>query len=315
MLQLIISSRIPTTSCFNNIFPFPPVTAAILILMQDDVRNTGYGVELGYRENTSTWSFDFNVNFSHNKNKVVDLGGRDLHTQGLVVGYPVNSFFGYKTNGIIRTQDEMDNNPHLAGKQIGDIWLADVNGTDADGKLTGTPDGKITPDDRTLIGKKYPDLIYGAVATVGYKNLTLQVQLQGIQGIDKSILGEYYGVFHYFTRWAMNADASILDRFNPQTNPDGKWPRVSVSDDGHNREFSDFWLKDASFLRIKNVNLNYNFSQRLLHDFVKELGVYVSVENLYTFTKFPGTEVDTNDDPLTGIPQPRTITFGVRATF
>jgi hypothetical protein len=234
----------------------------------------------------------------------MDLGGRDLHTQGLEVGYPVNSFFGYKTNGIIYTQEQLSKPKQAKGKQIGDILIMDVDG-----------DGQITTADRTLIGKVYPDLTYGAMATVGYKNFTLQLQVQGIQGVDKSILGEYYGVFHYFTRWAMNADASILDRYNPQTNPNGKWPRVSVSDDGHNRDFSDFWLRDASFLRIKNINLNYNFSHNLLGTFAKDLGVYISVQNLYTFTRFPGTEVDTNADPLTGIPQPRTITLGVRATF
>lgn len=303
--DLLFQQPLPTSSGYPN---EPFINAA-------RVRNTGFEVQLGYRKNTSDWNFDFNVNFSHVNNKVIDLEGRDLHTSGLVEGYPVSSFFGYKTNGLIYTQDDLTKNPQMAGKQLGDIWIQDVDGTDAEGKLTGVPDGKITPADRTLIGKKYPKFIYGAMGTVGYKNFTLQVQLQGIQGVDKSILGEYYGVYHYFTRWAMNANASILDRFNPQTNPNGSWPRVSVSDNGHNRDFSDFWLKNASYLRIKNINLNYNIPRKAITPHVKDLGVYVSVQNLHTFTNFPGTEVDTNADPLTGIPQPTTITFGVRAGF
>jgi TonB-linked SusC/RagA family outer membrane protein len=292
--DLLFQQQIPASTGYSN---DPYINAG-------QVRNTGYEAELGYRNNGHIWNFDFGVNFSHVKNRVIDLEGRDLHTQGLVEGYPVDSYFGYKSNGLIYTQNDLSGYPHLKGKQLGDIWLVDVD-----------EDGKITSADRTLIGKRYPSLTYGAMATVGYRNLTLQVQLQGIQGVDKSILGEYFGVFHYFTRWAMNADASIMDRYSTQKNPNGKWPRVSVSDDGHNREFSDFWLRDASFMRIKNVNLNYNFSQNLLGSFVKNLGVYISVENLYTFTNFPGTEVDTNDDPLTGIPQPRTFTLGIRATF
>lgn len=292
--DLLFQQTLPLSTGYSD---YPFINAGL-------VRNTGYEAELGYRTNTHDWNLDFHVNFTHVHNKVMDLGGRDLHTQGLEVGYPVNSFFGYKTDGIIYTQEQLSKPQQAKGKQLGDIFIEDVNG-----------DGKITTDDRTLIGNVYPSLTYGGMATVGYKNFTLQLQIQGIQGLDKSILGEYYGVFHYFTRWAMNADASILDRYNPQTNPNGKWPRVSVSDNGHNRDFSDFWLRDASFIRVKNINLNYNFSHNLIGSFAKDLGVYISLENVHTFTNFPGTEVDTNADPLTGIPQPRTITLGVRATF
>ena len=96
----------------------------------------------------------------------------------------------------------------------------------------------------------------------------------------------------------------------------GAWPRVDVSDQGKNRELSDFWLHDASFLRIRNINLNYNFPNDLASTIgMRNLGMYVSVQNLYTFTKFGGPEVDTQEDPLTGIPQPRVWSIGLKAGF
>ncbi len=302
---------------FRQPIPYSTGLSGSPFINAGQVRNTGVEVLLGYRKRINNdWSFDVNVNATHVKNEAIDLEGRDLRTSGIVEGFPVKSFFGYQSNGIIYTQSDLENNPHLSGKDVGDIWIKDIDGYDAENKLTGQPDNAINSADRSLIGKKYPDLVYGAMGTVSYKNLSFQIQLQGVQGIDKNILGSYNDIFHYWTGWAMNHEASVLDRFHPTKNPDGKWPIVSIADTGHNRDFSSFWLKDASFLRVKNVNLNYNFSNNICEKLKMEgLAVYISIQNLYTFTKFPGTEVDTNTDPYTGVPQAVTWTCGVKATF
>ncbi|KAA6342208.1 TonB-dependent receptor SusC [termite gut metagenome] len=155
------------------------------------IRNTGIDLELGYKKTIGDWSYDVNANLSHVTNKVIDLEGRGLmidtnNNTAIEEGYPVGSFFGYKTNGLIRTQSDLDNHTQFsAGSAIGDIWYLDVNGYDADGKLTGKPDGKIDAADRAFFGKVRPDLTYGISGQVGYKNFTLQLQLQGVQGIDK----------------------------------------------------------------------------------------------------------------------------------
>ena len=176
--------------------------------------------------------------------------------------------------------------------------------------------GDLNGDDRTIIGNKYPKFYYGFMSTVGFKSFTLQVQLQGVQGIDRDVRGGNHSVFHYFNQWAMNHDRRILDRFHQEQNPGGAWPRVDVSDQGKNRELSEFWLHDASFLRIRNINLNYTFPNALASTIgMKNFGMYVSVQNLHTFTKFGGPEVDTTEDPLTGIPQPRVWSIGLKAGF
>src|SRR5690625_919428 len=270
------------------------------------IRNTGVELDFGYRQVVQNWRYSFSVNLSHFKNEVIDLDGRDLLTSGIVEGKPLRSFYGYKSNGIIRTQEDLDNSPHYTGKQIGDIWLLDVNGDDV-----------VNADDRTIIGNNIPSLTYGAMGTVGYKNLTMQVQLQGVQGVLRDIRGGHNnGVLHYFTQWAMNHDRMALDRYHATKNPDGQYPRLTTNDAGNNLMFSDFWLSDASFLRISNVNVNYDFPVSLTEPLgIGNLSAYVSVQNLYTFTSFYGPEVDSTADVLTGVPQPRTWTFGLRAGF
>ena len=271
------------------------------------IRNTGLELMLGYRQIANDWNFDFNFNLTTIRNRAIDLEGRDLRTEGIIEGYPVNSDYGFKSNGIIRDQQTLDQNPYLEdyGKSIGDIWILDLNG-----------DGDLNGDDRTIIGNKYPKFYYGFMSTVGFKSFSLQVQLQGVQGIDRDVRGGNHSVFHYFNQWAMNHDRRILDRFHQEQNSGGAWPRVDVSDQGKNRELSDFWLQDASFLRIRNINLNYNFTNDLASKIgMRNLGMYVSVQNLHTFTKFGGPEVDTQEDPLTGIPQPRVWSIGLKAGF
>ena len=283
------------------------------------VRNKGFEGLVGYVTSVNDWTFDFNFNLAMNRNEVIDLAGADLSTSGIIEGYPVRSYFGYTTNGIIPSQEVLDANPQrplFAKKEPGDVMIVDVSGRD-DGELTHTPDGQINADDRWIIGSAYPDAVYGFMGTVGYKNFTLQLQLQGISGLDRDIgTSNDYGLFHYYLRWALNHDAMILDRWHETKNPGGKMPRVDVSDKGKNKERSDYWLRDASFLRIKNVNLNYNLPKTFIEKAgLKDMGVYFSVQNLWTFTDFPGQEVDSTVDPMTGVPQPRTYMLGLRATF
>ncbi len=296
------------------------------------IRNTGFDLELGYRKSAGDWEYDISVNLTHVKNEAIDLGGRDLRTNGIEVGHPLFTAFGYKTNGIIRTEDDLNNNPQYAGKQVGDIWFLDIDGYDADGKLTGKPDGKVDAADRTLIGSVYPDFTYGAFGSVRYKDLTLQVQIEGVSGIDRDMRG---GRATDMFAGEPNVEADyILDRFNQEKNPDGLYPRVSIDDKGQNGSLSDFWLRDASYISIRNVNLNYDLPNGLIKKAgLHKLSIFGSVQNLYTFTSFYGTGVDVNFDPgldsnqtikntnnegsnnMTSIPVPRTWTIGFKATF
>lgn len=274
------------------------------------IRNTGVDFEIGYRRTMGDWKFDVNFNASHVHNEVIDLEGRDLTTSGIQEGYPISSFYGYISNGIIRTQQDLDNNPHYAGKKVGDIWFKDVNGYDEKGNLTGKPDGKVNTADRALFGKIFPDLNYGLAGSVSYKNFTLQLQLQGVQGIEKNMLSGGFATDMFGGEPNMEANY-ILDRYDAVKNPNGKYPHVAVGDPGQNQQFSDFWLIDASYLSIRNVNLSYSFPKSICKRFgMENLSTYIGAQNLYTF----GNEYSEISSTVT-VPMPRTFTFGLQFAF
>ena len=307
--DLLFTDPIPTSTGLSGA---PRINAG-------QVQNRGFEFEAGYRNSKGDWTYDFSVNFNHVKNEVIDLEGRDLRTSGLVEGMPVRSFFGYKADGII--YDEADLAIYQEGsftkKQVGDVKLLDIDGYDEEGNLTGEADGKVDAADRTIIGNRYPKFTYGGVGTVGYKNWSLQLQLQGVHGVDINYLGgQAYSLIQLMSSWARGEDARILDRYNATDNPTGTMPRLDKESSGNNRTFSEFWLADASYLRINNVNLNYTIPSDITSQIgLGQTGVYFSIQNAYTFTKYNGPEVDTKADPLTGIPQPRTFTFGIKASF
>ena len=177
---------------------------------------------------------------------------------------------------------------------------------------------KITADDRGFIGKKYPNFTYGLSGNVTYKRWTLQVVTYGAQGVDLNTMVDINGYFQYTS----NDVTRLLDRWEATENPDGNMPKVTKADQaGNATHTSSFWLSDASFLKISNVNLRYavpdNICQKMR---MRDLEVYGSVENLHTFTNYPGGEVDVTDQgmwaqPVTKIPQPRTWVLGLKVSF
>ena len=109
-----------------------------------------------------------------------------------------------------------------------------------------------------------------------------------------------------------NMEASyILDRYDAERNPNGKYPRVAVGDPGQNQQFSDFWLIDASYLSIRNLNLSYSFPKNICNKLgMENLNAYIGVQNLYTF----GNEYSEISSTVT-VPMPRTCTFGLQFAF
>jgi TonB-dependent starch-binding outer membrane protein SusC len=289
-----------------------------------EIENHGWEFTAGWQDKKGDWTYNINGNLSIARNSVVDLQGRNVREWGLEVGKPIYSFFGYQSNGIVKTQAELDAHPYLTNPDndfpigLGDIWTVDIDGRDANGNLTGKPDGKITADDRGFIGKKYPDFTYGLSGNVSYKRWTLQVVGYGVQGVDLNTMSDINGYFQYTS----NEPVRILDRWEKTLNPNGNMPKVTKADyAGNSTHTASFWLSDASFFKINNINLTYNVPD----DFCKKikmskLEVYGSANNVITFTNYPGGEVDVTDQgmwtqPVTKIPQPRTWVFGIKASF
>jgi len=298
-----------------------------------EIQNKGVEFELGFRDVKGDFSYDVSANLGTVRSKVVDFAGVDqeiINNTVSSVGYPIWSYFGYKTNGIIKTQANLDaykamlysTDPADITAGLGDVWRMDVNSYDAvTGKLTGKPDGKIDAADRTIIGHRYPSFSYGLVSNMSYKRFSLQVQLQGVSGYDLPINGV---TLNYFQGMPENSNRVILNRWDAVSNPGGTLPRLTRTDPAGNlAEFSDIWLSDASYLRINNINLSYDLPESICKKLYSTgIKVYCSVQNLYTFTKFIGVEPDiTLGDGYRGgiaadkMPQPRTWIFGLKVSF
>ena len=311
--KIILSANYFIANTTNLLFskPLPPSAgkATGLLVNGGEVENKGVEIDLGMRGEKGDFSYSVNFNFTRQRNEVVDLLGQDLTTSGLKVGSPLFSYYGFKSNGIIKTETDLAAAPTRNNLALGDVWLLDLGGTE----------GVIDNADNTLIGNRYPDFTYGLVSNFSYKWLSLGIQLQGVQGVDLP-----YTTGNYFNGNPENNRSLALDRWHATENPDGNMPKIRTSDPAGNFSFSDFWLSDASYLRINNVSLLYDIPKPMLDKvLLKYAQLYCSVQNLYTFTKssYRGVEVDITNvseyygNPSTKMPLPRTWTIGLKISF
>ncbi|MBK7172090.1 MAG: TonB-dependent receptor [Bacteroidales bacterium] len=243
-------------------------------------------------------------------------------------GHPVGSFYGLVSDGIIRTQDELDASLPQFGYSkdethtwLGDVRYKDINGKDENGKLTGEADGIIDEADMTYIGSPIPDFTFGFTNTLSYKNFDMSIFIQGSQGAE---------IFN-FLKWQLekmdnttnNQLASVLDRYTA-TNTDGNLPRFTTTN-SNNSYMSDRYIEDGSYVRIQNLTIGYRLPVNIIrHVKMTNLRVYASAQNLYTFTKYTGydPEIGSYDNGILLMnvdqghyPNPRTFTFGVNVEF
>lgn len=294
-----------------------------------EVENKGLELAVIYKNSIGDFQYSINANIATIRNEVLSLadsepilGGFGL-SDGPITrtepGYPIGSFFLYKMEGIFQSQEEIDASPFQSvDTRPGDVKFADING-----------DNVIDDKDRAHLGNPFPDFNYGVQANFAYKNFDLSILGQGVQGNDVYFL---YGNFAYETQSrGFNSYREILNRWTP-TNTNTDIPKVSVDDRNGNRRVSTRFLEDGSYFRIRNITLGYNFKELIKTNAIGGLRVYLSVQNAFTFTKYPGLDpeiqANTNDtrgfnvssDLAVGIdwgtvPAPRIYTAGVRLDF
>jgi hypothetical protein len=221
--------------------------------------------------------------------------GKPLNTQ------PLNQQMLYNSLGIFHSADEIAKYPHLADAQPGDIILQDYNN-----------DGKITADDQ--VRSKYsniPQITYGVLLNADYKSFDISVVFAGQARVSQFVLPEAGTVGNFYSSWADN-------RWSPN-NPNGSYPRVdtrtSASVNGGQYP-STFWLNNASFLRLKNVELGYNVTNPILTRMkLQSLRVYVNAFNLFTITKVKDYDPEGNNYSGQFYPQQRIVNLGVGLRF
>jgi hypothetical protein len=241
-------------------------------------------------------------------------GGAVLLGQPLQVakpGFPISSFWGYKTNGIYQNADEIAKDPAAGTSKPGDVRWVDLNN-----------DGQITDADKTIIGNPSADFTYGFNGNMAYKRLSFSFSIFGSQG----------GQLLNITRWIVGGNNTTGNYNLFQDSWDGRWrgegtsnlyPKVTTNNVRLNQRFPDWMVEDASFLRLQSLNLGYSFDLSKSSK-INSVKVFVSGTNLYTITKYTGFDPNVNafgHNSLNSgadfgtLPQPRTISGGLEVTF
>lgn len=287
-----------------------------------DMDNSGVELELGYSKDFGDFKFSANGNLTYLNNEVTYLGqDKEFITSGVAgfqsmgeitrtqVGQPYNSFYGFRTNGIFQTQEEVNNYTDSNGNVIqpdavpGDFRWVDTNN-----------DGQITDDDKQFLGSPLPDYTFGLTLNFNYKNWDFMVFTQGaagnqiFQGLRRlDILNANYRT-EALSRWTGAGTSNT-------------YPRLTNSDtNGNFGRSSDFYLEDGDYVRIKLASLGYTVPTKYTDKIgASNLRLYVTGENLFTFTDYSGFDPEIGGDIL-GIdrgyyPQARSVLFGASVKF
>lgn len=286
-----------------------------------DMENLGVDIELGYRKRFGDLGFSANGNIGLLKNRVTYVaadanfigGEAGFQSMGEItrtqVGQSYNSFFGYKTLGIFQNDAEIQNYVDAKGDMIqpnarpGDFrWL------DADG------DGAITPDDRVFLGTNIPKMTYGLTVNLDYKGFDLMVFAQGAAG------SQIFQGLRRLDIGTANYPAKALGRWTGE-GTSNDYPRLVSTDPNRNfSQMSDFYLEKGDYLRLKLVQLGYTLPSTLFNKIgVSRLRVYVTAENLLTFTGYTGYDPEVGGGVF-GVdrgqyPQARSILGGLQLQF
>lgn len=242
------------------------------------MENTGWELTLEYKDKLGTdFNYDATINLSHIKNNVADLGGLGPIYGSysiLTEGQPFFAFYGYEAIGIFQSAQEISASPKQSeNPQPGDIKFRDLNG-----------DGKISLDkDRKVIGSLVPDLLYSMQLNFAFKGFDLKTFFMGVQGISA------YSSLELVSPFFNGASGAkwLLDRWTPQ-NPSTTTQRVFL-DGVRGGIASSYYLENASYLRLKNIELGYTLSEKLLSKIgIDGLRIFANVQNAFTITKYKG---------------------------
>lgn len=263
------------------------------------VNNQGFELVLSHRNKINDFSYNINGNISYAKNKIVFMD-ETPHTEAYQdrTNRPIGAALYYKADGIFNTQEELDNYPHASGTQVGDIKIIDLNN-----------DGKINSDDQYRFDyTSTPRCVFGLSSNFNYKNIDLTIFFQG-----------QTGAYNYDNEFARMGEADPKNAFVDRAadrwtvdNPNGTMPRADAFQPGN----TTFFLYDATFIRLKNLEIGYSLPKNLLSSLkINSLRVYLSGFNMLTWAK----EIKWTDPEISGnalyYPQQKMINMGLNINF
>jgi TonB-linked SusC/RagA family outer membrane protein len=261
------------------------------------MKNTGIDAMVIYKQSWTDFRFEANAQFTSFNNEIVSIaegtpyfdsgGSRIGPFNRNQVGGSLGQFFGYNVIGLFQDEAEVSGAATQAGAEAGFFRYEDVDG-----------DGEITPDDRTFIGSPIPDFTYGLNLNFGWKNFDLTAFFFGSQGNE---------IFNYNKWWldfwpsfqGQKSTDLLYNSWTPERTGASVPKASNKSNFSTNTESSSYYVEDASFLRLKNLQIGYNFPQSILGNVFTSARIYVQGVNLLTFTQYSGLDPELssfNDD-------------------
>ena len=272
------------------------------------VNNKGIEVALGHQNTLSNgFRYNLNANITYTKSKIIFIDEPASTNPNIkLTGLPIGTRIGLQAEGLFQNQDEVDKAPKQPGKMgPGDIRMKDVNG-----------DGQINDDDRVPIGKSsIPETIYGLNGSVNFKNFELSFLLQGAEGVNQYISGDAAWPF-IAGPGGISGLKTTLDAWRT-SNTNASQPRVFLNPNNLNHAFSSYWLEDASYLRLRNIEIAYNFPKAMIEKskFLQGLRLYVNANNVFTWTKMKNWDPEISSSTGQYYPQLRITNVGINVQF
>jgi TonB-linked SusC/RagA family outer membrane protein len=266
------------------------------------VENKGWELTLKYRNSKGDLDYVVSANAGHFNDKITYLPEEVVrayvgNVEQTILGRSQRALFGYVADGLFQNQAEVDSHAQQTGKDIGRIRFADLN-----------DDGVINDLDQKFQGNTLPGLIYGINANLTYKNWDVNFFFNG--EMDKNVYNstKQYTDF-MFTRAGVNYGKRVLDAWTPQ-NPESEIPAVITSNKNNEFRTSSYFIEKGGYIKLRNVELNYNFDTTNRLRFFKNLRIYVIGENLVMVKHKSYTGPDP-ENPNNSYSRPLTFTLGV----
>lgn len=292
-------------------------SARLVPVNSASVRNDGIEFTLGYKKSTGDFNYNINGNLSFIRNKVLSLGQNVPPILGPIMsstigdnititepGHPIGSFYGFQVVGLTSNGE------------------FEIKGYDSSGKSIDKPISEATPADKKIIGNPFPNFTYSINGHASYKDFDLTLFIQGVQGGDIFNQLRLYSYFGYGQDMTTDLVANVLNSWT-STNTKANIPLASTSLSGENGRPSSFYIENASYLRLKNIQVGYtiNFKEST-SEVIRDIRFFVGVQNLFTVTKYSGygPEVSSNTTFARNIdfqdyPNARIFTTGLSASF
>ena len=276
------------------------------------VRNRGFEAEISWKDDIGKdFTYGISANYSFVKNKVLKYQGDVATYSGqriLLEGYSIYDYYVREVE-CIATQDKIDRMLadgyifYPSTPQPGDFIYKDQ-------QSKGEVGYKIIDDnDRVIKGHSYPSHFFGLTLSAGWKGIDFSMMFSGVAGISQYLNSTWY------TNVLKNGSVinkKFLDAWSP-TNQDSRIPALTTNDGGRNTVANDFWLQDASYLKLRNVSVGYTLPSKWMEPFISRARIYFTGENLHTFTKFEGLDPETGSS--SNYPNVARYIFGLSITF